>query len=305
LHFKQLEAFVSVVQTHSFSRAAEKLGLTQPTISAHINSLEKELETQLIVRSTKEVYPSDAGALFYEYALEVLDTRDRAVYAIRSGGDLLSGSISIAASTIPAQYVLPQLITSFVLRYPDTLFTVRQCDSEQVVDQLISREADLGMTGTIIENTKCIYEPVAKDRLCIIAPNTPHFSQFAPDAFPLELLKTEPIILREMGSGTRRETEPFLISCGVDPKALQVAAYMDSTEGIKQAVACGLGISILSERAVQDLRENQRILCFFPRSEYLVRKLYLVRHTERPLHPMAELFIKHMKTGGSFPGRKE
>ena len=124
MDMKQLEAFVYVVETCSFSKAGELLHLTQPTISSHIASLERELKIKLIVRTTKETYPSDAGKLLYNYAREILAMRENAVQAIQVFSREMRGTITVAASTIPGQYYLPKLLQSFREKYPDIKFIV-------------------------------------------------------------------------------------------------------------------------------------------------------------------------------------
>ena len=103
MDIKELEAFVYVVENCSFSRAAELLHLTQPTISSHVSALERKLNIKLIVRTTKETYPSDAGKLLYKYAKEILQVRENAAIALRNFSQEMKGTISIAASTVPSQ----------------------------------------------------------------------------------------------------------------------------------------------------------------------------------------------------------
>ena len=103
MDFKQLEAFAAVVNLGSFSKAGDRLFLTQPTISAHIRALERELGVQLIVRTTKEVYPSREGKRFYAYAQNILRMRDDAIAAMTEAVPVVRGVITVAASTIPAQ----------------------------------------------------------------------------------------------------------------------------------------------------------------------------------------------------------
>ena len=110
MDMKQLEAFVYVVETCSFSKAGQLLHLTQPTISSHISALERELKIKLIVRTTKETYPSDAGKLLYGYAKEILNMRENAIQAIQVFSQEMRGTITVAASTIPGQYYLPKLL---------------------------------------------------------------------------------------------------------------------------------------------------------------------------------------------------
>ena len=178
MDIKQLEAFAHVVENNSFSKTAELLHLTQPTISAHIASLEKELKIKLIVRTTKEIYPSDAGRLLYEYAKKILQLRDEAQEAIQTFTREMRGTISLVASTIPGQYYLPKLLQSFRKNYPDITFNIQMMDSSQVVDCVATRGAEIGFCGTMIDAPKCVYREFAEDRLVIVTPNTPEYQQY-------------------------------------------------------------------------------------------------------------------------------
>ena len=113
MDFKQLEAFVYVVKLKSFSKAAQRIYLTQPTISAHINSLEKELDTKLIERGTKYVYPTKPGSILYQYAVKMLNLREDAVCSVKNYNKELKGTLTICASTVPSQNILPKVIAAF------------------------------------------------------------------------------------------------------------------------------------------------------------------------------------------------
>ena len=154
MDIKQLEAFVYEVETCSFSKAGELLHLTQPTISSHILSLERELNIKLIVRTTKETYPSEAGKLLYNYAKEILIMRENAIQAIQMFSQEMRGTITVAASTIPGQYYLPRLLQSFREKYPDIKFNIQMTDSADVVDRVTTRSAEVGFSGTEIDAPK-------------------------------------------------------------------------------------------------------------------------------------------------------
>ena len=145
MDIKELEAFVYVVENCSFSRAAELLHLTQPTISSHVSALERKLNIKLIVRTTKETYPSDAGKLLYKYAKEILQVRENAAIALRNFSQEMKGTISIAASTVPSQYYLPHLLQDFRVRYPDITFNIQMEDSPKVVELVATRSVEIGV----------------------------------------------------------------------------------------------------------------------------------------------------------------
>lgn len=295
MDIKQLEAFVYVVDTSSFSRAGELLHLTQPTISSHIASLERELKIKLVVRTTKETYPSDAGKLLYAYAREILSLRETAVQALRDFSKEMRGTVTVAASTIPGQYFLPRLLQHFREKYPDIRFNIQITDSADVVDQIAARRAEVGFTGTDIAAPKCVYRPFADDRLVVITPNEPRFQRYLGKGFPIRKLLDETFISRETGSGTRRETEAFLRELGVDPEQLRTGVEVRSTESIKKMVSEGLGVAVLSKSASEDYRQFGKVLAFDFDTVTLRRKLYIIRHKNSILSPVAQAFYEYAR----------
>ena len=294
MDFKQLEAFSAVVSLGSFSRAGERLFLTQPTISAHIRSLERELGVQLVVRTTKEVYPSEEGKRLYAYAQKLLRLRDDAIAAVTSSAPPVGGIVTVAASSIPAQYVLPGAAAAFGRTHPDAAVRSLRCDSAAVVRQVAEGTADLGMTGTAIPSPRCVFHDLCGDELVVVTPNTERYQALPREGFPRSLLLREKFIQREAGSGTRREFERFLEEIGVSPERLKVAAEMDDPEAIKRAVSQGLGISILSRRAAADFERFGLLLAFPLEGGALGRRLYLVQRRDGRLSPAARALAEFL-----------
>ncbi len=295
MDIKQLEAFVYVVETCSFSKAGELLHLTQPTISSHILSLERELNIKLIVRTTKETYPSEAGKLLYNYAKEILVLRENAVQAIRVFSQEMRGTITVAASTIPGQYYLPRMLQSFREKYPDIKFNIQMTDSSDVVDRVTTRTAEVGFTGTEIAAPKCVYREFADDKLVVITPNEERFRQYVGKGFPIRQIREEPFISRESGSGTRRETEAFLRELGVQISELQTAVEVRSTESIIKMVSEGMGVAVLSKSACEDYQQFGKVLAFDFDNITLRRKLYIIKHKNSILSPIAQVFYDYAK----------
>lgn len=294
MHLKQLEVFVNVVKLKSFSKAAEAVYLSQPTVSAHINALEDEMDAKLIVRSTKEVYPSKAGKIFYQYALEMLNLRDLAMQEVKSYSTQVKGTLDIAASTVPSQYLLPKAMPRMVEGYPQLTLSIKQFDSVEVVHRIIDMDAEVGVTGAVFEKSGCVFEPIAKDRLVIISPNTEVFRALNGVITP-EIIRENRFITREYGSGTRKESETFLHSIGIDPQTLKVSVQLQSTESVIQGVKNGLGLAIVSRYACEDCIASGGILAFDYDSPSLDRNFYAVYRKNRPLSPAAEAFIKVLK----------
>ena len=294
MHLKQLEVFVNVVKLKSFSKAAEAVYLSQPTVSAHINALEDELDAKLIVRSTKEVYPSKAGKIFYQYALEMLNLRDMAMQEVKSYSTQVRGTLDVAASTVPSQYLLPRAMPSLIEKYPQLTLSIKQYDSVEVVHRIIDMDAEVGVTGAIFEKSGCVFEPVAEDRLVIITPNTPAFAALEGRITP-DIIRPNKFISREYGSGTRKESEIFLHSIGIDPQSLRISVQLQSTESVIQGVKNGLGLAIVSKYACEDCVASGGILAFDYESPDLSRSFYAVYRKNRPLSPAAEAFVKELK----------
>ncbi len=290
---KELEAFVAVVENGSFSKAAQTLFLTQPTISSHVASLEQKLDIKLLVRTTKEIYLSDAGKLLYEYASKILRLRVDAVQAIKGFTQEIKGTVQIAASAIPGQYFLPELIQSFRTAHPDVCFRVELMDSAGVAEHVSGRRAEIGFVGTVLDISKCVYQQIGEDELVIITPNTPKYQAYKEGIFPLQKLTKEVLVARESGSGTRTETELFLRSQGIEPEDLQIVVETGSTETIKQMVSEGVGISVISRKACEDYCRFQKLLAFSFGYTRLRRKLYMVHYKNGVLSPAAHAFCQY------------
>lgn len=296
MYLNQIEAFVNIVKYRSFSRAAKKLYLSQPTISAHIKSLESELGVQLLVRNTREILLSDAGSVFYRYALELLNIRDAATMTMKNYTKDISGTLTIASTAVSAQYILPGVISDILKVYPDIFFSVRQRNSMAVIKEVEDFEAELGLTGIPLSpaGTSLSIEPVIDERMVLITPNTAPFRHMKGN-FPLRQLVRYPLILREPGSSPRRVMENLLQSLGIAPDQRNILMEMPTTESVKQAVRNHLGISVISEHAVSDDVQSGHLLKFSVDSEHMRRKLYFVRHKNRVLTPAADCFYRHIK----------
>lgn len=292
MNLKQLEAFVRVSERKSFSKAARELFLTQPTISAHISSLEKELDVRLFVRNTKEVDLSEEGKKLYGYARQIVELE----YKIE---DLFSGEkgheqkcITIAASTVPAQYLLPQILARFNEKYPKEQFKISEMDSAQVIEQVLNRTIDVGFTGTVLEKKRCVYIPFYEDELIIITPNNEKFRKLKKENEKTTWIEEEPLIMREEGSGTRKEAEKQLKKSGIDISALNVVASIENQETIKRSVENGMGVSVISRLAAQKEIEAGELLDFALPLGDRIRNINIVYNKDIRLSGMTERFIR-------------
>lgn len=302
MNLKQLEAFVQVAEGGSFSKAAKELFLTQPTISSHISSLERELNARLFVRNTKEVSLSEDGIKLYKYAKQMLDLQREIEVTFGMDEEGESHAVTIAASTIPAQYLLPEVLTRFSERYPQEQIRIQETDSSKVVMQIVDHRVDIGFTGTVLEKKHCKYIPFYKDELVIITPNTPKYQKLAQgNKEDISWIKKEHVIMREEGSGTRKEAELQLKGAGVKFAGLDIIASIENQETIKKSVRQGMGISVLSKLATADEVANGEILAFpIPNSDE-GRDINLVYNKNYQMTRSAERFIKVVKEVYNIP----
>ena len=296
MNLKQLEAFVQVAEGKSFSNAAKELFLTQPTISAHIASLERELNARLFVRNTKEVSLSEDGKDLYRYAKQIIDLQKQIEERFETEEEGSRHCITIAASTIPAQYLLPRVLKRFNEKYPDEQIKIMESDSSKVVSQIVDHIVDVGFTGTVLEKKHCRYLPFYKDKLAVITPNTERYRRLKEESLEgIDWILEEHLIMREEGSGTRKEAEEQLKAAGIPAEKLDVIASIGNQETIKKSVRQGMGITILSELAAVDEEADGELLTFPIPGAAAGRDINLVYNKNYQLSRSAERFIKVVK----------
>lgn len=295
MNLKQLEAFVRIADSGSFSKAAKDLFLTQPTISAHISSLEKELNSRLFVRNTKEVRLSESGEVLYNYAKQMLVIQRRIEEAFMTNEEKEQQCITIAASTIPSQYLLPKILVAFSERYPNQQFKIVETDSAKVVEHVMNHTADVGFMGTVLDKKFCKHIPFYQDELIVITPNTEKYRTLQKTEKDASWIAEEKLIMREEGSGTRREAEKQLKKLGLPISKLNVIASMENPEAIKKAVSNGMGISIISKLAAEEEVEKGSLLALPVDTEDSKRDISLVY--DRNLQPSrtTERFVRLVK----------
>ena len=292
MEFKQLEAFVAVVDYGSFSEAARKLYLTQPTISTHIRSLEEELHTRLIIRTTKKLTITPKGYQLYDSAVRMLDIRNNLFENFTGSKKQI---IDLAASTIPSSYLLPELRAGFGRMYPDVYFHSWQTDSAGAISRVLDGSVDLALTGQNTGDDSCIFIPFCQDDMVIATPVNDHYLQLKERPVTFSDFLKDPIIIRERGSGTKKEMDIFLENAGIEPSSLNVVARMNDLESIKKSIVNGLGISILSARSAVDLKKTKQILLFPLEGTAHKRSFYIVCSKNRILKAHVRQFIQYVK----------
>lgn len=293
MELKQLEAFTAVVDYNSFSEAARHLFLTQPTVSAHVAALEKELDTQLIVRTTKRLYVTSQGYELYDSAVSMLKIRNHILNEFVGSHKRI---IDLGASTIPSSYVLPEVLSAFGHLNPDIYFHSELSDSMGIIQQVQSGKLDFGLVGTATEDNDLVFIPFLEDELVIVTPVTPHYLQLEKEKASLDRLLSEPFILREKGSGTKKEVDKYLERRKIPASSINVVARMNDLEAVKRSIINGLGISILSAKSIQDLKNSRQVIVFPLDRPAPTRNLYIVYKREHNLLPHIRQFIQFVRS---------
>jgi len=288
MDFKELESFVEIAKVKSFSTAAKNLFLTQPALSNHIAKLEKELGIALFERNNKKTELTPAGKQFYLSALEILNQRENALLNLEKFQGKIDGMLHIATSSVPGQYILPNILKNFNTKYPDVTYDLHYLSSGEITDMLMMGELDLGFIGAEPDNRKIVYEKIADDELVVIAPNISPFNKMNTISF--ERLLDEPLLLRKEGSGTRQAFDLAYKKHAYLGKPAKVLSYMDNNEMIVLCVKAKLGLSIVSRISVED-KVKAGFIKVLPLEEYnFQHAFHFVYPKDRTMSPLVNRF---------------
>lgn len=288
MNLQQLRTFYTITREGSFSRAAERLHLTQPTISAQIQALEKQLKTRLFDRTNQGSRLTEAGEILARYARQVLELLDEAETSVQQLKELSTGRIRVIASSVPGNYLLPGRLAAFKSRYPGIEIVLEVTNSASVRRSIRAGEFELGVVGERDEQSQVTYRQVAEDELTPVARAAHPLARRS--SLPAAELASWPLLLRERGSGTREVTERALAERGVRPEDLQIFMEFSTAEAMLRAVRESDAIAILSRLAVEDELSRRSIVRLNVPDLVVVRPLYLVTRTDAVLSPAARAF---------------
>jgi DNA-binding transcriptional LysR family regulator len=285
VNLHQLRAFESVARNRSFTRAAAELSLTQPAVSVQIRGLEKSLGTELFERLGRDVGLTQAGNFLLEYARRILALLEEARGAIDDLQGLRRGRVSVATVSTPGAYVLPPLLGAFRGVYPGIRVTLEVTNRAVVRRRLLENEADLVIMGRPPDDVEYVARPFLDNDLVVVA--APGHPLARRRRIALATLAEEPLVMREPGSGTRHALEEHFQKHGVQPR---VGLEVGDNSGVKEAVAEGLGISVLSRHALAMELALGRLAVLEVQGFPLRRQWYVVRSRSRRQSRAAEAF---------------
>ena len=252
--FRQLEAFLAVARERSFSRAAGRIHLSQPTLSEHVRELERELGKRLFARRGRDVTLTEAGRVFQPHALRVATAADDGRQAVAHLDGLRHGSLVVGAGTTPGIYVLPRVVAAFQRRHPGIELTLHIANSGVIEQRVRDGEVDLGVVGGHVlgPGERCVAAGLV-DELVLIAAREHPWSRRG--RIGVAHLARERLLVREPGSATRQVMVRALQQAGV---TLGATMELNHTEAIKESVMAGLGVAFVSSYAVRgELRARQ------------------------------------------------
>lgn len=298
MDLRQLESFIKVVETGSFTKAAELMRVSQPSISMHVQNLETELHTTLLQRDTKKVKITDRGKELYDCATMIIKTLDKLT---RDWADEENGIIRLGASTIPSGYILPEVLATYQRLHPEVRFEIHQGDSEVILNSMKNGNYQIGLVGTEVDDEVLVGTPFYSDRLVMITPSTivlrkqhEEFVNHPDRKIIMDILMERPLIFRENGSGSQRTTKKILASLEIGDEDVRTSAALNDTEAIKNMVACGLGVAFVSEKAVEKEVEDRSVIAFPLDVDEAKRNLNIVIRRRDHLKKHEEEFIKFL-----------
>ena len=289
---KQLEVFVAVADTSSFSRGAEKACITQSTASQHIQGLEEELGIRLFDRGRGGALLTEAGKLFYGRARRILSECDESRSAVRRFLGMEDVVLKVGASNIPGTCLIPAALGRFQAECPRVRLEVSQGDSRSVVRELVAEDIELGFIGGRYDDERVHFEEMGEDTI-VCAVSRDRVDSAKKSLSQAELCKV-PLVVREQGSGTQKAVYEALAKTWISRESLRIAAVLGSSEAVKRALLEGAGYAFVSSMSIVEEVASGSLLTVRIPGLAIRRKFYAAYRSGRELSPAATAFLSLM-----------
>jgi len=285
--FRQLQAFLALVRERSFSRAARRIHLSQPTLSQHIRELEQELGKRLFTRRGRDAGLTEAGRVFQPYALRVTTAAEDGRQAVSHLDGLRHGSLVIGAGTTPGIYLLPRVVAAFQRRYPNIQLTLHIANSGVIEQRVRDGDVDLGVVGGHVlgPGERCVAAGLM-DELVLIAGRAHRWARRR--HVGRAELAGERLLVREAGSATRQVMERALQQAGIVPSTTM---ELNHTEAIKECVMAGLGVAFVSTYAVRSEVRRREVAIVRVRGLRIRRHFHVIHAEGRSLPASGRAFL--------------
>ncbi|OLS38157.1 LysR family transcriptional regulator [Alkalihalophilus pseudofirmus] len=292
MNLDHLRVFYTAGTKKNFSETAKVHHLSQPSVSSQIRQLEDRFGVRLFERTTKKIELTESGELLHQYAKMIIDMVDKAEKDVALLSDSIYGELSIGASLTIGENLLPFILGKFKRDFPRVHLLMKIYNSKQIIDKVYDEEIDLGFIEAPMSNKQLICKPFLEDELVVITSTQfEHPSLQGKEQLSTEDLFTLPIILREKGSGTRQVMEETLIKNNLDPEQLRVILELENTESIKATVQSGMGVSIMSQSAIEKELKLGLLKKYRIAGIHLRRHFYVVQRKNKVMSLPTEAFV--------------
>lgn len=294
ISLRQLQIFEAIVRLGSFTRAAEELFLTQPTVSMQIKKLEEGIGLPLFEQIGKQNYLTDAGKMVHEHARLVLDALSNLEMEIADMKGLKTGMLRLAVVTT-AKYFAPRALGKFCERYPGVDVALKVTNRERLLERLAQNIDDLYIIGRPPQSDDVVFEPYMANPLVVLAPRI-HPLAAQRNIDPKQMAEY-PFIMREAGSGTRMAVEEFFTTRNIK---LKIRMELGSNEAIKQAIDAGLGLSVLSRHTLVLDNGKGRLVTLDVKGFPIPWQWYVGHSKGKRLSVVAKAFLNFIKDESDF-----
>ena len=287
LNLNQLRIFYFAAKYGSFSAAAEALFVTQPAVTKQIQQLQAAHGVKLLNRFGKKMVLTDAGEALYSFADKIFQIESQAEENLRDFQQRKSGRLRIHASESFGAYYLPFVINPFRKKYPRIHIAVNIFTNQQIVENTIKLENDLGFISSPLEHKKLVVSEILEDRLILIVPPSHPFAR--KKVLDPRKLEGQPIIMHEKGSASRNIVDEFIRKNNL---FVSITLELSNNEAIKRAVEQSLGLSLISENVVREEIERKKLKPIPLTDPTLKRKFYLIYHKDKYLSQPFQMFVQ-------------
>jgi DNA-binding transcriptional LysR family regulator len=291
----KLRTFCSIARKGNFSAVAEDLFMSQSAVSQQIQALERRYGVVLFDRGSKGATLTEPGRILFNKAQKILDIEDEINHEFDDLRGLKGGELHVGASTTVGNYLMPFYLGEFRRQYPDVKVSLIVENTRIIEDQLLAGLFQLAVVEHEVQNPSLVKEPIERDELILFV--SPQHAWASRESVTKEELMEEPFITRELGSGTREVIEEKLAEEGVIK--LNVVMELGNSSAIKTAVQAGLGVSMLSRRAINAQLKTGIIKQIPIKDVSLKRDFYLITVAERYASPASTKFMEMLRDSGT------
>ena len=295
MNLDYLKTYLEVIKLGSFSEVAKKLSLSQPAVSFQIQKLEHDLGVRLLDRNQKAITVTEAGKRFLRFAEAVEEERDHLRHDLDQLRGEVAGNLVAAASTIPGEFLLPQLLAEFRLLHPAVSVRLVVSDSIRVITGVRDGTCEVGFCGIAPDGHDLAFFKIARDSIVLIVPPGHPFAER--NEVSLADLEGEPFIFREETSGTQRSLQTCLSRAGLDLRKWMPNLVLGTTQAVVSAVETGVGIAFVSNLAIKKSLALGLVKEVAVGGLRLNRDFFCIYRKERVTSRLLEKFIAFIRAG--------